>query len=468
MNFILKARNDAVVLAILCVSLTLAAVFFRPALPVDETRYLSVAWEMFLNHNYFLPTMNFQPYHHKPPLLFWLINLFWSVFGVHRWSAVLTVSAVSAGCVFCLSHLARILFPRQVAMNKRLPWIMVGAAPFLIYGTIVMFDFTLTLCVLLAWIFAAKFMTERKWFYAVPAGLAMGMGVLAKGPVVVLFTLLPLLFAPMWREDLTPRKNYYLGLLAMFLIALGPVLFWLVPVYLNTSAEFFEWLVLRQTTGRMTGNFGGAHVQPIYFYVPIFIALFVPWILFPLFWQRLKNADRSDAVLRFCFFAIVPALAVFTAMSGKQPHYLVPLTPFCAVLIAKFLEDVELARIKQVAIVMAVLFVAGQGVASVQLFPRYDYTPVARIIAENPDRDWAYVPNYHAELGFLARMEKMVHEPIDVPALAEWFVTHPGGMAVVRHKDAETLKPYKILYSMDFSSNKRVSVIELRPETPAP
>ncbi|TIM05057.1 hypothetical protein [Mesorhizobium sp.] len=60
--------------------LLLAAFFivsaiFRPILPIDETRYLAVAWEMFSRQDFLVPTLNFEPYFHKPPLLFWLIDL---------------------------------------------------------------------------------------------------------------------------------------------------------------------------------------------------------------------------------------------------------------------------------------------------------------------------------------------------------------------------------------------------------
>ena len=52
-----------------------AAISTRPPLPVDETRYLAVAWEMWQGGNYLVPHLNFEPYSHKPPLLFWLINI---------------------------------------------------------------------------------------------------------------------------------------------------------------------------------------------------------------------------------------------------------------------------------------------------------------------------------------------------------------------------------------------------------
>ena len=57
----------------------------RPLLPIDETRYLSVAWEMWLEGEILVPQLNGQAYSHKPPLLFWLINAGWAAFGVNEW-----------------------------------------------------------------------------------------------------------------------------------------------------------------------------------------------------------------------------------------------------------------------------------------------------------------------------------------------------------------------------------------------
>ena len=73
-----------------------AGLAFRPLLPIDETRYLSVSWEMLLRGSYLVPTMNFEPYFQKPPMLFWLIDIAWAIVGVSRWSALLVVFAASA------------------------------------------------------------------------------------------------------------------------------------------------------------------------------------------------------------------------------------------------------------------------------------------------------------------------------------------------------------------------------------
>ena len=58
-----------------------AGLALRPPLPVDETRYLAVAWEMWRDGNFLVPHLNGEAYSHKPPLLFWLINLGWGYSG---------------------------------------------------------------------------------------------------------------------------------------------------------------------------------------------------------------------------------------------------------------------------------------------------------------------------------------------------------------------------------------------------
>lgn len=70
------------------VAVVLAAlVAMRPLLPIDETRYLSVAWEMWQSGDPVHLTKNGEMYTHKTPLLFGMINLVWLVTGVSEFAA---------------------------------------------------------------------------------------------------------------------------------------------------------------------------------------------------------------------------------------------------------------------------------------------------------------------------------------------------------------------------------------------
>ncbi|MBF0252143.1 MAG: glycosyltransferase family 39 protein, partial [Alphaproteobacteria bacterium] len=66
---------DAWLITLIWCALVAAAIVLRPLLPIDETRYLSVAWEMWRSGDFWVPTKNDELYSHKPPFLFWQMHM---------------------------------------------------------------------------------------------------------------------------------------------------------------------------------------------------------------------------------------------------------------------------------------------------------------------------------------------------------------------------------------------------------
>ena len=115
------------------------AFLFRPILPVDETRYLSVAWEMWLRDDYLVPHLNGATYSHKPPLLFWLINAGWGIFGVSDWWPRLVAPTFGLGCLYLTARLGKRLWPDH-PIYLMTPFLLVGTFYWVIYTTLTMFD----------------------------------------------------------------------------------------------------------------------------------------------------------------------------------------------------------------------------------------------------------------------------------------------------------------------------------------
>src|SRR5215813_798507 len=88
-------------------------VFMLPPLPIDETRYLAVAWEMRSTGEFLVPHLNGALYSQKPPLLFWLVNAGWLVTGVHAWTARAMTLLCSIASLFLLASLVRRLTDSQ-------------------------------------------------------------------------------------------------------------------------------------------------------------------------------------------------------------------------------------------------------------------------------------------------------------------------------------------------------------------
>src|SRR4029453_5243109 len=87
------------------------ALWCRPLLPIDETRYLSVAWEMWRRGDFLVPHLNGQIYAQKPPLLFWLFHFGWALFGVNEWWPRLVPGLVALGCLVLTAQLSREIWP---------------------------------------------------------------------------------------------------------------------------------------------------------------------------------------------------------------------------------------------------------------------------------------------------------------------------------------------------------------------
>ena len=106
-------RNGTLIAITAFLAVALFGILARPLLPVDETRYLTVAWEMREGGHWLVPRLNGEIYSHKPPLLFWLINLVWWVTGVSEVTARLIGPAFGAGAIAATAGLARRLWPED-------------------------------------------------------------------------------------------------------------------------------------------------------------------------------------------------------------------------------------------------------------------------------------------------------------------------------------------------------------------
>ena len=94
--------------AALWLGVVAVALASRPVLPVDETRYLAVAWEMWSRGDFVLPTLNGEAYSHKPPLLYWIIHAGWAAFGVNEWwPHLVALACLSAALVMKVPLVAR-------------------------------------------------------------------------------------------------------------------------------------------------------------------------------------------------------------------------------------------------------------------------------------------------------------------------------------------------------------------------
>jgi 4-amino-4-deoxy-L-arabinose transferase-like glycosyltransferase len=451
--------------------------FILPAFPVDETRYLTVAWEMRHSGDWLLPTLNYAPYSHKPPLLIWLINALWSVGGLSTTTARFVPVLNVLACLFLTRKLAQSIYPDRPTVAMLAPLFLITSPAALIYGSMIMFDWLMTIWVLSAFIVLWRIVQGGSWCLWFLVGLFMGIGVLTKGPVAALYIGAPALFMP-FALGLDKKKSWYGGLVAALGVATVVGLAWALPAAMIGGEDYANMIFKEQTAGRVVNAFD--HKRPLWFYLPFVPVMILPLLFFKSFWRKSlvilsaaknllqsKKSDPSplaqdDKVGQFLGLAVIVPFIAFSIISSKQIHYLVPLAPFVMILLAARLENVpDFTRsFSRVAMGMVGVFAAAIIIAAITYFPRYDLRSVAAATQPYHDRPMAYVRKYAGEIGFLARLDKPM-EVMERSALQDWFAAHPDGIAIVRHEADDPVQGFAEISSFPYKADQEFTILRV-------
>ncbi len=324
-------------------ALTGAALALRPPLLPDETRYLAVAWEMWRDRQFLVPHLNGETYSHKPPLLFWLMNLGWVVFGVNDVTPRLVAPLFGLGTLALTARLARALWPADPRAARIAPLILIGGLFFALFATLTMFDLILAFFAVLGLFGLLDAARGKLARGMIVCGIAIGLGVLAKGPAILLHVLPAALAAPWWAPKLPGARlpswgRWYAGVLGALLLGAAIGLAWAIPAALAGGPEFAHAIFIGQSAGRMVESF--AHKRPFWWFAAWLPVLLLPWTTWPVLWRAIASKQAwtrigRDAGGRLIAVWFGIAFVAFSAISGKQLHYLLPEFPAFALLAAR-------------------------------------------------------------------------------------------------------------------------------------
>lgn len=348
----MKRTADGAVRAA-AVGAVVAALITLPGLGVgtlwdnSETAYGEVAREILLTHDWVIMHLNNVPYFVQPPLYFWL----GAAFSLLAGPTPLALRLPSALATVALSAFTGYAVARQAGAR-------VGVYAAVILSTCLMQAVIGRLAIMDALLDLAVAMTILWWFRGLESGgdrytiygwIAASFGFLAKGlvaPVVALLVVVPFFF---WNRRLEPThapsaRAWILGLAAFFAIA-AP---W--PIALVLHYHFFplQKLIGEYTIGRYTGVVEN-QAGPIWYYLPVVILGFFPWIAFlPMAVaygiRRLRSAQPQDPgssrLVRLAFAWIVMPLLFFSLARTKLPNYIALEFPALALITALYFEAV--------------------------------------------------------------------------------------------------------------------------------
>src|SRR3989441_1552366 len=321
--------------------LALCALFFFLGLGTlgltdrDEGSNAEAAREMVASGDWITPTLNGAPRFAKPILLYWLISGSYLAFGVSEFTARLPSALFGTLLVLMQYAFATRMFGPTVGLRAALMLLLNFEV--LALGRMVLTDMVLVFFATLS-IFSFFLAMQgegraKRWYWGFYIGMALAT--LTKGPVGVLVPLLAvipyLLLTGRWRD--VARECRLLPGTAVFLLIAAP---WYVAIALLHGAGYAE-SARGDTLTRFFSVIGG-HGGTILFYIPILFLGFFPWSGFlpAALVQALRERDEDPqrAVQFLCAVWVLGVFIFFTLSSTRLPHYIAPLFPAAALLVA--------------------------------------------------------------------------------------------------------------------------------------
>ncbi len=318
----------------LLLALALALLLFRlgavPLLGPDEPRYARVAVEMHRAGEWVTPTLQGQPWLEKPVLYYWLAGAAFSVLG--ETEAATRLPSVLATLLFvgATALFGSRLFGSTAGLHAG--FVLGTSVLTFAYGRAAAMDMLLAATVTTAiGLLALRILGVAGRGAVYGASAAMGVAVLAKGPLGVLLPGLVmagyLLATREWRwlrELLSP-----VAWLVILLVA-GP---WYALILRDQGRSFVDVFLLGHNVARFTTTVHN-HPGTLVYYVPVILGGLFPWsgLLVPALAGLRARASRTDLLLVLWFALPV----VFFSLAGsKLPGYVLPALPPLAILMGR-------------------------------------------------------------------------------------------------------------------------------------
>lgn len=304
-----------------------------PLIDWDENIYAIVTRNIVRSGDFFHMTWNGQTFYEKPPLFFWYQWIFFTIFGIHEFSARLT-SAFSG-----LALITILYFAGKKIKNEKLGllWAAIYFSSFIPLMLARMaiidhfFNTFITASVILLYFYdrnlhRKKILNDSSapscWPPLLGAAVTMGISVLIKGPLGGVIPLFAYASMKLGRVRPLPSLSHFFVLgglsvaIASSYFAIHILLFG--SEYLKSFIEFQQ---------RLLSHPLDSHDGPFYYHVMVGILGFFPWTPLLFLWAGKENRNvlfKEDEFRPLIFLSVgwvLFVLILFGIVRTKLPHY---------------------------------------------------------------------------------------------------------------------------------------------------
>ena len=342
-------RRACVLLIAVALLVFLPGFFQIPPVDRDEARFAQATKQMVENGDYIDIRFQDEVRYKKPVGIYWLQAAAVKAgraLGVNHadttiWLYRLPSLAGAISGVLLTYWAALVFVGRRAALLAAL--MMAGSLLLGVEARLAKTDAVLLACSVAAMGAMARIYSASRSAPETPAGwrlpailwTAMAAGVLVKGPLILMFVGLTAVALSIldrsarWIFALRPVS----GIVWMLLLVLP----WFAAITLRSGGSFFEQALGHDMLEKVASS-QEAHGAPPGYYLLLFWVTFWPGSVLaglaaPAVWRA-----RREPATQFLLAWLIPSWLVFEAVITKLPHYVLPLYPAIAVLIAGVIE----------------------------------------------------------------------------------------------------------------------------------
>ena len=330
------------------------------------------------------PTFNYLPRFNKPVLSYWIVSVFYRVFGV---SVTIQRFAIALGAmviILCAYLLARAAIPDSgsgprdersgMSDSAAALWAAVGLAAdprLVMFARRIFIDIWITAFMSLTLVFFAlsERYPERRRQFLVLMYVAIGLGVLTKGPVAIA---LPALAFALYLAVRRELKRITEMLIPFGIVILAVIVVpWYAALYHEHGWTYIKSFLVNENVERFTSGMGVGQHRAIWWYLPIVLSDSFPLsLLLPCAAAAAWKGRTRIETLLWCWIAAI--VAFFSLSAGKQDLYIFPIVAAVAALgglaIDRGLSDERWRKWLSLTLAVAGALLALTGAAVVYLF----------------------------------------------------------------------------------------------------
>jgi 4-amino-4-deoxy-L-arabinose transferase-like glycosyltransferase len=314
----------------------------------NEAFYVETPREMLEANDFVNPTFNYLPRFNKPVLSYWIVAGFYSLFGVSvavQRFAIALGAIILIGCAYVLAGIqdSRSGIPdsgsglrdqRSGIRDSAAIWAAVGlaAAPRLVmFARRIFIDIWTSafLALTLTFFALSERYPERRRLYLALMYVAVGLGVLTKGPVAIALPALAFGLYLLVRGEVRRVTQMMIPLGIVIVAAI--VVPWYAALYREHGWTYIQSFLISENVERFTQGVGVRQHRGPWFYLPVVLSDSFPWSL--LLFAAAAAAWRERTRLETLLWCWIGAIVVFFSLSaGKQDLYIFPIVPAVAAL----------------------------------------------------------------------------------------------------------------------------------------